>query len=463
MAQLAIQMTALVVLARLLEPREYGLMAIVTVAIGIGEVFRDVGLSTAAVQAKEISSAQRSNLWWCATGIGSALAVLLLCVAPLIAGLYHQPELLLMLVAMSASFPIAGMASQLRAGFQREMRFGALALITIVTGLVALGVAILAALSEWGAWALVVQNLTGATLSLIALLLFSSWRPRRYDRSVSVKRYFRFGLPLLGTQIASYLSGNGDSAIIGLIAGPGVVGLYSRAVQSARMPLNQIRTPISQVAFSALSRQQDDTHLLTRFAERGQLLLAYPMVLIAGGISAAASPLVAVMLGAGWEGVVPYLHFIAIGEGLNTMAMTGGWLYTVRARTASLLKYTLFSAAIRTALLIAGLLALGPLGAAIAVAIAPLILWPISLTWAGRVAGIPTRNMLITSYRIFAVGLISSSTTAVVVWASAALTPVAGIALAVLTQLVVAGVLAVIPAIRRDYHSIWRAAMLARS
>ncbi|QNN82678.1 oligosaccharide flippase family protein [Brachybacterium sp. Z12] len=278
-----------------------------------------------------------------------------------------------------------------------------------------------------------------------------------------MKRYFRFGLPLLGTQIASYLSSNGDSALIGLIAGPGVVGLYSRAVQSARMPLNQIRTPISQVAFSALSRQQDDTHLLTRFAERGQLLLAYPMALIAGGISAAASPLVAVMLGAGWEGVVPYLHFIAIGEGLNTMAMTGGWLYTVRGRTASLLKYTLFSAAIRTALLIAGLLALGPLGAAIAVAIAPLILWPISLTWAGRVAGIPTRNMLITSYRIFAVGLISSSTTAVVVWASAALTPVAGIALAVLTQLVVAGVLAVIPAIRRDYHSIWRAAMLARS
>ncbi|QNN82679.1 oligosaccharide flippase family protein [Brachybacterium sp. Z12] len=187
MAQLAIQMTALVVLARLLEPREYGLMAIVTVVIGIGEVFRDVGLSTAAVQAKEISPAQRSNLWWCATGIGSALAVLLLCVAPLIAGLYHQPELLLMLVAMSASFPIAGMASQLRAGFQREMRFGALALITIVTGLVALGVAILAALSGWGAWALVVQNLTGATLSLIALLLFSSWRPRRYYRPLRLR------------------------------------------------------------------------------------------------------------------------------------------------------------------------------------------------------------------------------------------------------------------------------------
>lgn len=463
LAQLVIQMTALVMLARLLEPSEYGLMAIVMVIIGVGEVFRDVGLSTAAVQAKELSAAQRSNLWWCATGIGMALAVLLLCLAPLIAGLYRQPELLLMVVAMSASFPIAGMSSQLRAGFQREMRFGALALITIATGVIALAAAIVTAVHGWGAWALVVQNLTGAVLSLVALWVFSSWRPQRYDRSVSVKRYFRFGLPLLGTQVASYLSTNGDSAVIGLISGPSVLGLYSRAVQSARMPLNQIRTPISQVAFSALSRQQDDTRMLTRFAERGQLLLAYPMVLIAGGISAAAAPLVAIMLGAGWEGVVPYLHFIAIGEGLNTMAMTGGWLYTVRARTASLLKYTLFSAAFRLVLLTAGLLAFGPLGAAISVAVAPLILWPISLTWAGRVADIPTRTMLIASYRIFAVGLIASLTTAAVVWASSALPPLASVALAVLTQLAAAGALAVVPAVRRDYQDIWRAAMLMRA
>lgn len=462
-AQLVIQMASLVVLARLLEPREYGLMAIVVVIIGVGEVFRDFGLSTAAVQAETISSGERSNLWWCSTAIGAVLTASLLASSPLIAGLYGQAELLPIVMVMSSTFLISGMSSQFRASLQREMRFGALALIAVGSGLLALAFAITAALAGWGAWALVVQNLAGAILALAAMLGCSGWHPRRYDRAAPIGRFFRFGLPLLGTQAMTYLASNIDAALIGLISGPGVVGLYSRAVQTVRMPLNQIRTPVSQVAFSALSRQQRDTRMLVRFAERGQLLLAYPMVLMAGGISAAAAPLVTLVLGAGWEGVIPFLHLIAIGEGLNTMAMTGGWLYTVRGKTASLMRYTLFSAATRLALLTAGIMTLGPLGAAAAAAVAPILLWPISLIWAGRVAEVPTRSMLAASYRIFAVCSIASLATAAVVWGSSGLAPGLTVLLAVLTQLSGAAVLGVIPRVRQDYQDIWQALKLARA
>lgn len=460
--QLVIQLTSLTVLARLLDPRDYGLVAIVMVMVGVGEVFRDAGLSSAAIQAKTLSDTERSNLWWCAAGIGAVLTTVMALLSPVLAWFFGEPQLTALLLTMSASFLLAGMASQHRASLQRELRFGALSLVNVSTGLIALMVAICAALAGWGPWALIVQNLTGALLAAIATAILSGWRPHRYDRSVSVSHFFRFGMPLLGTQVAQYLAGNSDTALIGALHGPGVVGLYNRAIQVVRMPLNQIRTPVGQVAFAALSRQQSDSRMLARFAERGQLLLGYPITLLAGGISAAAAPLVALVLGPGWEGGVPYLHLIAVGEGLNTLAMTGGWLYMVRERTASLMKYTVFSAVVRLSLLTIGMLSLGPLGAAVAVAVAPFILWPVSLIWSGRVTGVPTWSMLVTSYRIFAVALLASGTTALVVVLTQPWGDAAAVLLGVLTQLAVAALAAVLPAVRRDYRLVQEAVLLAR-
>ncbi len=408
--RIVIQVASVVVLARLLSPRDYGLMALALVMVGIGEIFRDFGLSTAAIQAPELSFRQRDGLFWLNTAIGAALALTALLAAPLFAALFSQPELTPMARAMAGTFLINGLASQYRANLNRSMRFAALVISDLSGGAIGLGVAVTAALLGAGRWALVAQQLTQVAVVLIILVMVSKWIPGLPKRGVDLKPFLRFGWHLMGTQLIGYLSNNLDSITIGYRFGTVSLGIYNRAFQLIMNPLNQLRTPTTTVALPVLSSLQHDLERSGGYIKRGQIALGYTIVAGLALAAGAARPMVEVFLGDKWIEVAPIFALLAVAGIAQTLSYVGYWVYLSRGLTKDLLRYTMVTFCLKAVCIGVGSI-WGVVGVAAGYTLAPCLAWPLSLWWLSRRTVIPLRDLWLGALRILGVaaaaGLIS--------------------------------------------------------
>ena len=171
--RILVQIASVVVLSRLLTPRDYGLVAMVLAVVAVAEIFRDFGLSTAAIQAKVLTRAQQSNLWWLNAALGLGFGLVAIMAAPLVAALYDEPALTTLTAAMAGMFVLNGMGAQYRADLTRRLLFTRLAAATVLAPLLALGIAAYAAANGAGYWALVVQQLVQAAVGLVAVGAFA--------------------------------------------------------------------------------------------------------------------------------------------------------------------------------------------------------------------------------------------------------------------------------------------------
>lgn len=408
--RILLQLGNVVVLARLLDDRAYGVVGMVTAVVGVATIFQDFGLSTAAIQGRTLSHGQRSNLWWLNTASGAVLTGIGLAVSPLLAAFYHEPAVAGVCAAIAPTFLMAGMVNQYRADLNRKLLVGRLLAVDLAAAALALVLGAITAAWGWSYWALVVQRIVNALVPFIALPIIAGWLPRWYDRREPMRALLGFGMQMAGTQIVFYLASNLDSILMGRLFGAGTLGLYNRAVQTLRTPLNQFRPQVTTLGLSVVAKLQDDDERTLAYLRRGQLGLGYPVFLAMGIVVAAAPAVVSVVLGDHWLSVVPYMRLVAIGEGLTTLAVVGGWIYTARGLGRAYLRYTLFSAVIRLAAIIIGA-QFGALGVAYAYVASPLILWPISLLWSGRQSGLNTVPLVWNGLRIFAVSALATAVT----------------------------------------------------
>ena len=458
-ARMVIQVVSVAILARLLTPEDYGLLAMVVVIVGVGEIFRDFGLSSAAIQAPELSRAQRDNLFWINTAIGLTLAGTLFAAAGLVAAVYDRPELTGVGRALAGTFILNGLATQYRADLVRRLRFLNLAVAETAAPALALGVAVLIATSGGGYWALVAQTLTQAGVVLVVLVASARWIPR-LPRRAPMRGLLRFGGHLVGSQLIGYASNNVDTLVIGLRFGAGPLGYYNRAFHLLMAPLNQLRAPSTTVALPVLSRLQDDPVRYGAFLRRGQLTLGYSLAAGLGVVVAAAEPVTAIFLGQRWMTVVPLLQLLAVAGIFQTLAYVGYWVYLSRSLTADLMRYTLVTASIRVACILVGS-QWGLIGVAAGYAVAPALAWPLSIWWLSRRTDIPARALVLGALRILGTVAFSAGAAAGLVAAlvdqpslvrllAAVAATVAGYALAS----------AAVPPVRRDLASVIQVARL---
>ena len=409
LVRIIIQLGSVVTLARLLTPHDYGLIAMVVAVIGVGEVLRDFGLSSAAIQSPELSLAQRNNLFWINTGIGAVLSIVVFFCADLLATIYHQPDLVPISRALSITFLFSGLATQYRADLTRRMKFSKLAAADVTSPAAALAAAISAALLGWGYWALVAQQLVMAIVLLAMLAYGARWIPGLPKRGVPMRAFLTFGGNLVGAQLVGYVSNNVDSVLIGVRFGAGPLGVYTRAFQLLMTPLNQLRTPLTTVALPALSRITAELRRFGDFICQGQLALGYTIVAGLGLIVAAPEPIVDILLGQQWLSAAPILRLFAIAGIFQTLAFVGYWVYISRGLTRDLFRYSILSAAIKVTCIVVGS-TWGVTGVAIGYAIAPALSWPISLWWLSRIAVLPIGRLYAGAGRIL--GLVAVAATA---------------------------------------------------
>jgi PST family polysaccharide transporter len=426
----------------------------VTVIIGVGEIFRDFGLSSAAIQAPTLSQAQRSNLFWINTGIGFLLGAIVLAGAGLIASLYHNPELTDVARALSVTFVLNGMATQYRANLVRGLSFGKVAAAELTAPATALLVAVLAAVAGWGYWALVAQSLTQALVLLTGFVIGARWLPGRPRRGVPMRSLLAFGWKLVGTQLIGYASNNTDTFIIGLRFGAVPLGYYNRAFRLLMTPLVQLRAPTTTIALPVLSKLQDDDERFGAYMLRGQQALGYTLVAGLGLVAAAGGPITEVFLGDRWMSVVPLLRLLAIAGLFQTLAYVGYWVYLARNLTGDLLQFTLISAVIRVTAILVGS-HWGLVGVAAGFAVEPTLTWPLSLWWLSRRTTVPIRALLAGAVRMLSCTAAAAVPTAAVVWAlreAPALVSLAAATACTIGVYALAGLL--VPAVRKDLHGV---------
>lgn len=454
-AKVVIQVASVVVLARLLDPHDYGLIAMVVAVIGIGELLRDFGLSSAAIQAPTLSIHQRDNLFWINTGIGVVLGVLVYFIgAPLLAGLYSQPDLIPIAHALSLIFVINGLTTQYRADLVRRLKFSRLALADVLGPAIALALAIVAAVLGWGYWALVVQQLSQAVVLLVIISISAHWLPGRPRRHVPLGEMIRFGGNLVATQLVGYISNNVDSFTIGIRFGATSLGFYSRAFQLLMTPLNQVRIPLTTVALPVLSRLSSDVKRFGDYIAQGQIGLGYTLVAGLGLVVCAAHPITAIFLGAKWISVAPILSLLALAGIFQILAFVGYWVYVSRGLTRDLLRYTLVSSAIKVACILVGS-QWGVIGVAAGYAVAPALSWPISLWWLSRRTELPVRRLYGGAGRILAAVSSSAAAAGATVYLLHALSPIVQLCAAAAVMIAVYALLSLlVPPIRRDLATV---------
>ncbi|WP_081788423.1 lipopolysaccharide biosynthesis protein [Candidatus Blastococcus massiliensis] len=452
--RILVQLVGIVVLARLLSPEDYGLLAIAALIVGFGELFRDFGLSSAAVQAKVLTDGQRDNLFWLNAGIGAALALLLCAAAPLVALAFGDDRLTLVAVVMSGIFVLNGLSTQYRAMHARHLRFGRLAVAEIGGQVAGVAVGIGLAVGGSGYWALVAQQLTQGLVALLALGLTSGWLPGRVARSESIRPFLRYGMPLLGTQVLNYAGRNMDTLVLGARFGAAPLGLYNRAFQLVMMPLLQVQAPSTRVALPVLARLQDDRKRFAEFIGFGQITL---LTLIGGVFAvmfAQAHALVAVMLGDQWMEAVPIFRALLVAGFFQAAGYATSWVFLAKGLTREQFRYALTTRPVLAAIIVGGS-AWGLQGVAVAYTVGAALLWPTALLWIRWVSDAPVATMFWNGVRTGAVVTVAAALS----FASTAAFPADAHAwrllIGTLAVLVAAVVIALVwPAFRRDLLAI---------
>lgn len=451
--KIIIQVAGVVVLARLLTPGDYGLVAMVTAIVGVAEIFRDFGLSAAAVQAKRLSRGQRDNLFWINTAAGAFLTTVVILLAPLVAAFYHRPELVDLTRTIAFVFLINGMTTQFRADLNRRLQFSRIALVDIAAPVVALTTSVALAAGGAGYWALAAQQLATSGMLFLGAFGFARWLPRWYRRSEPMDELLRFGWNLAGSQLVGYLGNNIDSMTIGYRFGATPLGLYNRAFQLLMTPLGQLRQPTTTVALPVLSQLREDRDGSDRYVQRGQLALGFTLVAGLGFVVGGAHPITGVFLGQQWLSVEPVLRLLAVAGIFQTLAFVGYWIYLSHGLTKQLLHYTFLTVAIKMTCILVGS-TWGVVGVAWGYALAPALAWPLSFWWLSRSSTIHVSRLFVGAGRILVLTAVVAATT----FAASELSAAAGVWWQLVVSLFGAvvgyGLALLVPQVRRDLAGV---------
>lgn len=322
-----VQVLALIVLARLLAPADFGLLAMVMAIIGIANIFRDLGLSAATIRAPEITPAQASTLFLTNVGFGALMTAAVSAAAPLLAWLYDDPRVVDITLVLAWTFFLSGLGTQHQALLRRQLKFGVLAWTNLVSVVVGQACAIALALYGYGYWALVAAMLLTHVARTVLAWVANPWRPGRPEYDRRVRSMMSFGGYLVVFTLLGYVAANAHNVVIGWQYGADEVGYYSRAFMLLTLLLGYVLAPLDVVAPAALARMIDEP---ARYNESYlhtvsmMLLLTAPIGFVC---AVAAEDLIALVLGGQWGPSVAVLQILALAAVPQTLCSSSGWLY----------------------------------------------------------------------------------------------------------------------------------------
>jgi O-antigen/teichoic acid export membrane protein len=373
-------MAGTVVLARLLTPEDYGLIGMVVVVTGFIAIFKDMGLSLGTVQRSEVNHKQISTLFWINIAISAGVMVLTVLIAPLVARFYGDARLTSITIALAGTFLFSGLTIQHQALIQRQMRFGALVAIDIISLVGGLIAAVAAASRGAGYWALVINQLVLTFINAAGVWIVCGWRPGMPVRYSGVRPMLAIGGNFTAFSVINYFARNLDNALIGRFWGAYELGLYARAYQLLTLPIDQINWPATAVVVPVLSRLVDSPE---RYREAYLRILEKITMVTMPGVAfliGTSDWLVALMLGPRWSGVSRIFMLLGVAGLVQPVTNSVGWLFTSQGDTRRMFHIGALLGVIAIVSIIAGL-PWGAVGVALSYASVDLLIRGPLLFW----------------------------------------------------------------------------------
>ncbi|MBV4396105.1 lipopolysaccharide biosynthesis protein [Advenella alkanexedens] len=331
------------VLARLLNPGDFGLVGMVATLTALLMVFSDMGLSWATIQRQQLSKSQVSNLFWINTGIGILLWFLCIAGSPLVANFYGEPKLMAITAALGAGFVLSGITAQPIALLNRSMNYKATAQIEVLALVVGAGSALAAAFYGLGYWALVIQSLSTGMVRMLLAVPMSHIQISAPRRGVGTLSLVTFGGMLALNGLLIYLARNLDSVLIGKYWGAEELGFYNRAYFLMLLPsmlATGLLTNLMVPSLSALQGNKERFGNAYRKALCMVALIGCPMAL---GLALTANEMVYLIYGEKWKPVVPLLIWLSIASITQPLYNTTGWLFTAAGKAKEYLWLTVIN------------------------------------------------------------------------------------------------------------------------
>ncbi len=381
------------VLARLLVPEDFGIVAMASVFARLLTLLTSMGVTRAVVQRPHVDDAYLSTALWGNMAIGCLLSGVGWGAAGLIAKFYHEPLVGPVFAALSLRFALTGATVVQSALISRQMRFGVLQVRNIISAGVAGSVAVVLALRGAGVWSLIAQIVVADLLDLVLLWTATAWRPKRLFSWTNLRELWGFGSRILGSQFFNYVVKYFDNLLIGRMLGAVQLGYYAFGYALFLTPLLDITGTVWQVTFSAFSRLQEDLPRLRRgflLTTKYVALITFPVLL---GLLLVARDLITVVFGAKWLPAAPVLQILLVAGVLRSQVSIWNSVLPALGRVNWMFRWAVASAAIYVPAFLIGI-RWGIVGVAAGYTVSALVVAPFQLAQVRRLVGFQMQEYL---------------------------------------------------------------------
>ncbi|WP_214228890.1 MOP flippase family protein [Pedobacter sp. B4-66] len=344
--QLSITLIGLVitgVLARLISPADFGLLAMVTLAIGFLNVLKDFGFGAALIQKKEVSDDEYSTVFWINLIIGCFLTLIVFFSAPFIASFFKESKLENVTKILSFTFIINSIGIVWNNKLLKDVAFKQIFYRSIISTIISGVCAIILAFYKYGILALIAQTYIALILNTYLNYLHVKWVPNRSIKKVYIKDLIKFGLPLLADQSINYWVRNIDNLLVGRTLGKDTLAYYNKAYSLMLLPVRQLTGTLAKVLFPSFSLIQDNKEQIANIYLKISRIIAFVAFPVMVCLSMLSEPVILIVYGENWRPVIPIFQVLSILGMLQALGTLSGNIYLSLGQTKKMFKIGLLS------------------------------------------------------------------------------------------------------------------------
>lgn len=348
----AISFVGTAILARILSPKDFGLLGMAGVFTGVVQLFGHLGLGTALVQKKNIDDEYLSTAFWSSLFVSGGLIVVSVILAPFASLFFNEPVIKWVIICLSANFVISSFSSVYKTLLYREIKMKKISLIEISSRFGRVIIIIACALFGMGFWSIVIGIVVEAILKTILFIVTANWIPKFCFSKSKFKELFHYGKNIYGQGFLTYFNQNMDFIVTGRLLGAKLLGFYQFSYNLPYLVKTYIQDGIGPVVFPVFSKVQDDNERLSRGflnAVKYISLITFPAMF---GLSFCAEDFISVVYGARWLPAAGPLKLLCFGAALASVHCVAFCLFNSRGRPDIGFKWNLFRLPITVALVV---------------------------------------------------------------------------------------------------------------
>jgi PST family polysaccharide transporter len=331
-AKLLIQLAGISILGRILSPRDFGLLAMLTVVTNLIGLLRDMGTTAAIIQKRTITDAGLSSIFWLNVALGVVLSTLLCVLSGSVAQLFHALELRPLLVILAPAFLLAIFGAVQKALLERKSAFRTVFRVEVFGAFVGALATIGSALSGAGAMSWTVGILVTSTQTSIHFWMAAKWHPTRRVQLGEIRSLLHFSGNLSAFNVINYLARNADSIIVGRYLDASALGIYSIAYKIMLFPLQNLTFVANRALYPLMSSRQDETQAMASLYFKSVAVIGFFTAPLMMSCYVLRDTLIAVLMGEQWRQAAEVLRWLAPTGYIQSIVSTTGTVSLARGR-----------------------------------------------------------------------------------------------------------------------------------